>query len=364
MIIDKITPENRPLFRNTITKTRKRPNIENEIRIEDASFPMKGNPFFEYNPVALAAIEWDRLAEFSENIMPNNMQEFMQLSMTMMRTHGEVEGAESDYHAQIPIIAENIVRTIFNVPDNIEFDFEIGMAHSIDSSSGACEEEKKDAVDQKLLPYIHQRQIINAITHGASVFLTERLYFVGQEELDALNDTLVPLYQRYSRVVNLSNWYVGESMLGGSLETETPEETTSMVNPSKVDIEKTQSGWMIKVTAPNLPLILHESVKGLLELLSYWAIPKVNNELDEIESFMEPINRDLTEDELSLVLKVADSYRDERWYYYMGPTIWSRLIAHYNVGADEISAKLKELYTLSPRQFLTQIENIIFRSDV
>jgi hypothetical protein len=362
MVINKI--QEGELFRNNLNNTQKRPNPENERRIENASFPMKGNSFFEYNPVKLAAIEWDRLAEFSEDIMASNLLEVMQVQNNMMRLHGEVSQAERNFHDEIPIIAEDIIRQVFNVPNNIQFEIEVGMAMEIDSSGGCDKEDKEEAVDKGLLPYVHQRQVINSIIHGASVFLTERLFFVDQETIDALDERLIPLYQQYSRTVNLSNWYVGESMLGGDPSCDTPEETQSMVNPSVVDIEKTEDGWLIKVKAPNMPLILHECVKGVLELLSYWALPKVNDELDEIEIHQEPINRDLTTKELELVLKVADSYRDERWYYYMGPTVWSRMLAHYNVPSDQIANNLQELYKLTPNRFLAQMENIVYNSDV
>jgi hypothetical protein len=345
--MDKFTKNNKVTFEELCTLN-KLPHSDNVYRINTQTFPMGNNLFFTHNPVALAVAEWERFKDVEFN------------PLAMYSLHNNLPNRERGNLTKLIAVAEKIVREKFDLPNSIKFEIEIGDAMELDSTDGPTEDEIEEGTIQMLSMHIAQRQIINCITHGASVFLTDKIFFIEKELIDEIDPTLVKSYKEYTNQINLSNWHLGESMLGGSIKDSIPKETIPMINPSRVEVVKADSGWVIRAKAPNIPILLHELVKGCLELLSYWAIPATNNNLSTAERMEIPINRDLTHEELKKVYRIADAYRDERWYYYMGPSVWRRLIEHYNVLPDQVPRKLQELYSLPTAKFLNTIDKIVF----
>jgi hypothetical protein len=191
--------------------------------------------------------------------------------------------------------------------------------------------------------------VINAITHCSSVFLWERLFFTAKEELDKLDPELTDMYQSFSRLANSANWYVNENM------------ARSVKNMSMVKLTFNDGVWNIHCTGANIPLLFHEASKGVMELLSYWGLQNIDRELDEVdENFIPVTERKLSKREAELMLNVADDYNHERWYYYMGPAIWVRLLEVWDTTPDQVSFKLQELYQLEPEQFMRTVHSLVY----
>lgn len=354
-------------FNAALETTELMPNPENSISMENREMPMSGNPFFDYNPIALGAQEWERVvADNGEKAFNGSnpaamMMNLQGLMMDQMRLHADCCATDQPRGNELCVIAERVIREMYNIGDEISFEFEVTMAHEA-SCSDECEPEEKAEIIEELAAHVYKRQVINSITHGSSVYLWERLFFLAQEELDAIDPALIPMYQEYGRTVNLGNWYIGQSMIDMQAAMAGGDgEASGMINPSIVDIEKEGNGYKIIVKAPNLPLILHEASKGVLEVISYWGLPQVNNKLTDVDiQFVPPTERDLTTEELEKVLKLADEYSHERWYYYMGPSIWSRLFEAWKITPIEAMEKLSELYQLPPNEFQTKVRELVY----
>jgi hypothetical protein len=109
-----------------------------------------------------------------------------------------------------------------------------------------------------------RRRIINAITQGAALRGTFAFYLF-KEHLDDLDPSLVDAYNQIMKnsfgiyddenaiAMMLSLLAQGHKMAGGS---------------SKVIINEAESGITIRARAANFPMLVHELIKGLYELIS------------------------------------------------------------------------------------------------
>ena len=351
----KIIRENQQ-FSEGVNLPGKMPYLENVNALEQPEMPMSGNKFFDYNPVGLGVQEWNRVLAASGELAFDgcNREEYImnfpRLLGDQLALHNEVTAMDQPHSELLCELAEESIRELYDIGDEVEFEFEVRMANAVKCESCTSDEEALVA-DEKLKPHVVKRQIINAITHGSSVYLWENLFFNIQEELNAISPERTKKYQDYSRAINLGNWYVGAAMCAGG----------GAVNPSTVELIFKDGKWVIKIIAPNLPLILHEASKGVMEILSYWGLPEVDSELDSIDAeFIPNTARKLTTQELELVLKVADDYSHERWYYYIGPSIWTRLLYVWNIEPNQIAEKLEELYKLEPYEFNRVLLSLVY----
>lgn len=181
-------------------------------------------------------------------------ENLMQAMMSSQRLLSQIIRAEAPYKTQLEQLAVDMVKELYPVieQEGIVLDAKIvGMA------------EVGRELDEALSPE-SRRRIINAVTQGAAL-RGAFAFYLFKEHLDDLDPSLVENYNQIMKKVFgvyddenaiamfLSMLAQGQKMAGGS---------------SKVIINEADSGITIKARAICFPMLVHELIKGLYELIS------------------------------------------------------------------------------------------------
>jgi hypothetical protein len=142
---------------------------------------------------------------------------------------------------------------------------------------------------------VYKRRMLNALIQG-SAKKTNHMFHLLDSELTDLEPLLPNLYSKlmtgadYMYMVNDDK---SERMIGGLVEVEIPEDESGVP--------------VIKAEAICMPVLIHEIVKGVMEILSYHGIPKDPKVVE-------------------YVMERADFQDAELWDMRLGPAIWERFL--------------------------------------
>ena len=176
---------------------------------------------------------------------------------------------------------------------------------------------------------VYKRRFLNAMTQGAAKKCNHMFHMVDEELLD-LNPKLP---NRYNKMMSAADYmyYVipemEEGVVGGKVSVEYP----SKKNPKA----------KIHAQAMVFPVLIHEIVKGVMELLSAHGLPK---------------NKKLTE----YITSKADFVAAEPWDMRIGPALWTKFIEA--IDADDFGLKhhiYSELASLPAKEFHNKMKEII-----
>jgi hypothetical protein len=176
---------------------------------------------------------------------------------------------------------------------------------------------------------VYKRRFLNAMTQGAAKKCSHMFHMVDDE----LSDIDPRLASRYAKLMASADYmyYVvpkmDEGVNGGVVRVEFPTKD----NPKAI----------IYVQAMAFPVLIHELVKGVMELLSAHGLPKDK----KIGKF---------------VIDKADFLAAEPWDMRIGPALWDRFTE--SIEADDFNYKhhvYSELAALPVREFNVKMREIM-----
>ena len=178
---------------------------------------------------------------------------------------------------------------------------------------------------------VYKRRFLNAMTQGAAK-KCNHMFHIVDEDLVNMDPRLPNKYHRMMSAADYMYYVVpkmdeGGSVNGGVVEVEFP----SKKNPKA----------KIHAQAMVFPVLVHEIVKGVMELLSAHGLPK-DKKLSEY------------------VTNKADFIAAEPWDMRIGPAIWERFTEA--IDPDDFHLKhhvYSELASLPAREFHTQMKEIM-----
>ena len=272
------------------------------------------------------------------------------LMQTMMRSQellNQIIAAESDYRIELPMIAEIMAREAYPILDyaNIKIDAKIvGMGEVEQNDDGPDEDEDETPVDE--IPSTDtkamekKRRIINGITQGASVRGTFG-FLLFREHLDDLNPELVEKYNEIMKLV--FGIYDDENAIAMLLAAVGQKQNISGGSSEMVYNEEDDQ-FIIKARAICFPMLLHEIVKGLYEIVG-------------TEGFGS--DKEANKAVVNAVDRVSNEPRD----FQYGKFIYDALSNLYNQSNID-DARVRELfftevYRLDDREFIMFIENLL-----
>ena len=228
---------------------------------------------------------------------------------------GEISEAEAPHYEQLENLAIDIVCKDFNIQDgdiifNVkikpvgEISFPLEMKADEESSSSQPEISEENYfydVDDE----ISKRRFINALISGASK-KGHYIFHLGKDELNTINPKLTHLYQIMMSANDLV-YYIMDDQIA-SLVMQGGDGTDNY----KAGFEKltfNENGIpVITVEAVNFPVLLHELIKAVVELIATLSLPN-DKEL------------------LEYVYDQSDYVLAEMWYLRLGPVFWERLLS-------------------------------------
>ena len=291
------------------------------------------------------------------NITPNMMQMMFQIM-------GEISQIETRHKEALERLAVDIVSEEFDLPEQ--------MLEATLSPPGSPlshrEEEEEDDDDESPQPNIpkqpksakrmeelelevDKRRVINSLMQGAAK-KGHYIFHMVADELDAIDPRLMGLYGKLMSLADFQYWVIPDTMMTGQVggvekiewrKAEKPENKDEEEDMEDINLEEGDDMPVVVAKAWIFPLLVHELIKGALELAALnWA----DGHLDF--------------DEQKEVIEKADTDEGEIWGMRLGPGMWEKFLDC--IGTENYDIKqwlFRELTKLPAKQFHEFMKEIL-----
>ena len=196
-----------------------------------------------------------------------------------------------------------------------------------------------------------KRRLINAIIQGASK-KGHYMYHLVHDRLMEIFDSeeLIKYYGIMMSINDLNYWQMSDKMVGNLSDSVAGK--CQVVRPSDDDEEESEEEPKAKIIARGItfPVLVHELIKGIMELFSHHGEP------EDKELFVEVMNHE-------------DTLEKEMWDLRLGPTIWDIIRQQFPDELVEDEDKelqnylLVDLFKLPAKDFLLVMREILSESD-
>jgi hypothetical protein len=255
------------------------------------------------------------------------------------RLLGEIEQAEQDYHIELSMIAEIMAREAYPILDyaNIKIDAKIESGNMAPPPQSQDETELDDLGPNE---ETKKRRIINGITQGASIRGSFG-FLLFREHLDDLSPELVDKYKDVLK--NIWGTYDNEEAIAMLLAM-VANNTSISGGQSDMTYNEKEDRFVIKARAICFPILLHEIIKGLYEIIGTEGFGKDNEKNKQI---------------IDKVDRLDNEPRDLQYGKFIYDAI-SKLYTESNISDNRVRELfLAEIYKMEDTKFFPFIENII-----
>ncbi len=268
----------------------------------------------------------------SETITLNDIYPYM---LTMLEDSLKIETIERPKRKELIELAINLVieETGIN-KDLINFDVRLIDSFITNPSNKIIINKSKPTnnnIDSnKHLKERGKRRLINAITAGVGELSHYMYHMVGDELTNILGyDGIINDYSKMMSLNDLMYWLVDDE---------------SYFFAGKVNVEVISGKPTINVVAYNFPILLHELIKGIYEVISIHGLP-------------------IDTDVMNHVVEMEDTIEKELWDLRIGPTIWEKINKQIPIETlndkEIIQFMLMNIYKLPPDDFFDLINKVI-----
>ena len=287
-----------------------------------------------FKPETMAALK-GKSGQSLKQMLGN--KSLMQTLMSSREILKEIIAAEAPHRDVLAQIAVDMVTQAYPIIDyaNIKIDAKIGDDMNL---GGDDEPPSEDLNTPELMKA--KRRIINGITQGASI-RGSFAFYLFREYLDLLDNSLVDKYGEILKQVfgiyddenaiamMLAALEQGQQMAGGSSEMEYDEE---------------EERFVIKARALCFPMLVHEIVKGLYEIVGTQGFGQDKEQNKAV---------------IGAVDKVSNEPRD----FQYGKFIYDKLNdLYFESNIDDARVRelfFTEVYKLGENEFISFIENVL-----
>ena len=284
----------------------------------------------------------------------------MRLQMMVMNAMQEIAQIEAENKEYLEELAIEVVQKEFGIPEGaLQYDVQLVKPNDIDSSKlvkqgeepseeeiedmfGSEEEQEQleDFMDsfEKFDLEKAKRRFINSLIQGAAK-QSSYMFELLNRELNAINPRLLNMYGVFMSFADSLYWLMPDSMVQGMAGGE--ESTYGM---SELD-GKTDPPT-VKARGVNLPILIHELAKGVMEIAGTYGLPKDKRRQEA-------------------VIKSQDTIVGEIWYMRLGPVIWQKFREAYpDELFDDDKRNLQQYFIvkfaeLTPEDFFAMAREIL-----
>jgi hypothetical protein len=291
----------------------------------------------------------------------------MPLAQMMMAAHNEIVQTESQHREALEQLAIELVMKEMGIPEGeLQFDAKIVGMGEIDQSNFNREVEQQPNVDpvdveQDLMSDLDgmtmekaKRRLINNMIQGASK-KGHYMYHMVADRIREItgSETLVNQYGVLMSVNDTLYWQLSDEtmkmMMGGG-------GGEAMVG-GKEEVDRNTDPPTIVARGINFPVLVHELIKGIMELFAIQGRPtdEEGNEDEEAWSDIEGSE---------------DTLEKEMWDLRLGPAIWDRIRKQFpeDILTDENKIELQnyllvEIFKLPAKHFLVFMKEVLSGSE-
>lgn len=336
-----------------------RPNKILEEKINKGETPYKGL-LFSGDDSFQSILASDRYNIVVENVRRYNnfnlplQNSLSEIGFKMASATNDVFNIEARYKKQLEQLAINLVRREMGIPKGmIDFDAKLINPRELDTTKFNKNKNEKVEIDTELInekEYYSEkkkRRIINAIIQGAAK-RGHYMYQLVEDDLEKITNSknLVRAYNIMMSVNDTYYWQLDDTTFEHAVFNSNPVGLCDVEFPDDYENDF-QANPKVIARAINFPVLVHELVKGVMELFSYHG---------------QSDNKVLVE----MVLKTEDTLSKELWDLRMGPSLWDKL---KNQMPEEILVEddmvelqnylLVDIFKLPSDEFLALIEDVI-----
>ena len=291
-----------------------------------------------------------------------------QLSQMMMDAHNSIVQTEREHRGQLEQLAIELVMKEMGIPEgSVQFDAKIIGMGEVDMSDFNREEgnqenpeevetedqEEEFNIEQNLMQDLEtldleraKRRLINSMVQGSSK-KGHYMYQLVPQKIQQITGSQ-ELINQYGVLMSINDtlyWQLSDDMMqmmmGGG---------AGAVGGSE-EVERDTDPPTIKARAINFPILVHELIKGMMELFSHQG---------------EPEDKDLFQQ----VMQHEDTLEKEMWDLRLGPAIGDRIRNQFpeDILTDENKVEIQnyllvEIFKLPARRFLTLMKEVISGSE-
>ena len=253
--------------------------------------------------------------------------QLMNLQGMLMQAVKQVKQIESNNEGYLEQLAVDVVKKELSLPDDaFQYDVELtSMPGQIDMSKmrkdseepededvldqfGVEENEAEDDLENFMAAFEKfdlekaKRRFINTLIQGASK-KGHYMYHLVKDELEKLDPKLLNLYGVLMSVNDLLYWIMPDEMVMKAAESGQGME-------GKEEVDDTTDPPTIKAKGLFFPILIHELLKGVYEVLGTQGLPDDPKAAD-------------------MVMASQDTLPYEIWDLRLGPVIWEKFMASY-----------------------------------
>ena len=237
---------------------------------------------------------------------------------------------EKGHKEQLEEMAKDIGVKIFGIDKSI-------LDAKLESpSSGQQEPEEIEVAEMtpELEQQVNKRVTINALTHGSAAHIYLTAHHMIDEAIKEISPELLDLYNKFAGGTLKAYWLVNYyDQLAEQEKADQAGADAQMVEDAGVGeahIEQDEEGNK-KVVAEGIifPALVHEVVKGIMELLSHQGLVGLKPE------------------EQKAVYQQADTLKDEQWLLQIGSELWRRFNGIAQEFLKDIPEEETENFSLS-----------------
>ena len=285
----------------------------------------------------------------------------MQQMFTIM---GQISQIETIHKDALEKLAVEIVSEEFEIPESMLEANLVPPGTKIDLNTEEDESEEDESPEfqlpttpksaermKELELEVDKRNMINAMLQGAAK-KGHYIFHMVADELDSIDPRLMLLYGKLMSLADLQYWLIPDSMqtssVGGMEKIEWRKPKKSEEDElEEYDLEDEEEIPVVVAKAWIFPLLVHELIKGSLELAaSNWATGHLDFE------------------EQKEVIEKTDTVQNELWGMRLGPGIWEKFLNCIPEEDYDIKQWLfKELSQLPALQFHEFMNEIITGSE-
>ena len=288
---------------------------------------------------------------------PNSLMRLQMMVMNAMQEIAQIEAENKEYLEELAI---EVVQKEFGIPEGaLQYDVQLVRPNDIDSSKlvkqgeepseeeiedmfGSEEEQEQleDFMDsfEKFDLEKAKRRFINSLIQGAAK-QSSYMFELLNRELNAINPRLLNMYGVFMSFADSLYWLMPDSMVQGMAGGE--ESTYGM---SELDAKTDPP--TVKARGVNLPILIHELAKGVMEIAGTYGLPKDKRRQEA-------------------VIKSQDTIVGEIWDMRLGPVIWQKFREAYpDELFDDDKRNLQQYFIvkfaeLTPEDFFAMAREIL-----
>ena len=190
-------------------------------------------------------------------------KDLMQTMRESQELLNQIAQAERGHEENLVKVAIDIVKQAYPIIDYSDIRIEASLGSGGDIQEPEEEEEESEDGGMETMDLEKKRRIINGITQGASI-RGSFSFLLFREHLDEIDDSLV---EKYNQILKLSfGIYDNEEAIAMMLSL-LGQGQKQQGGESKAEYDEDADQFVVKAQAICFPMLVHEIVKGLYEII-------------------------------------------------------------------------------------------------